>query len=48
MTIEQLIDKAAGPTSADEFSDKDIFDVLVVGGEPRRQQRGHLSLPVKA
>ena len=34
MTIEQLIDKAAGPTSADEFSDKDIFDVLVVGGGP--------------
>jgi alkyl hydroperoxide reductase subunit F len=34
MTIEQLIDQAAGPTSADEFSDKDIFDVLVVGGGP--------------
>lgn len=34
MTIEQLIDNAAGPASADEFSDKDIFDVLVVGGGP--------------
>lgn len=34
MTIEQLVDKAAGPTSADEFSDKGVFDVLVVGGGP--------------
>ena len=34
MTIEQLVDKAAGPTSADEFADKGVFDVLVVGGGP--------------
>jgi NADH-dependent peroxiredoxin subunit F len=34
MTIEQLLDKAAGPTSADEFADKGVFDVLVVGGGP--------------
>jgi alkyl hydroperoxide reductase subunit F len=32
MTIEQLVELAAGPTSADEFADKDVFDVLVVGG----------------
>lgn len=34
MTIEQLVELAAGPTSADEFADKDVFDVLVVGGGP--------------
>jgi len=34
MTIEQLVDKAAGPTSADEFAEKGVFDVLVVGGGP--------------
>ena len=34
MTIEQLVELAAGPTSADEFADKEIFDVLVVGGGP--------------
>lgn len=34
MTIEQILTKVAGPLSADEFADKDIFDVLVVGGGP--------------
>lgn len=34
MTIEQILAKVAGPLSADEFADKDIFDVLVVGGGP--------------
>lgn len=33
-TIEQLIEKAAGPTSKEVFADKEIFDVLVVGGGP--------------
>lgn len=34
MTIEQLVELAAGPTSAEEFADKEVFDVLVVGGGP--------------
>lgn len=34
MTIEQILTKVAGPLSADEFANKDIFDVLVVGGGP--------------
>lgn len=33
-TIEQLLEQAAGPTSKDSFADKDLFDVLVVGGGP--------------
>ncbi|TCD45790.1 alkyl hydroperoxide reductase subunit F [Streptococcus sp. X16XC17] len=32
-TIEQLLEKIAGPTKED-FSDKGIYDVLVVGGGP--------------
>ncbi|MBM7709618.1 alkyl hydroperoxide reductase subunit F [Enterococcus lemanii] len=34
LTIEQLVEKITGPASADEFNDKGIFDVLVVGGGP--------------
>ena len=34
MSIEQLVDLAAGPSSAEEFEDKGLFDVLVVGGGP--------------
>lgn len=34
MTIEQIIEKVSGPVSADEFADKEIFDVLVIGGGP--------------
>lgn len=33
-TIEQLLEKAAGPTSKEAFTDKEVFDVLVVGGGP--------------
>ncbi len=33
-TLEQLLEKAAGPADASEFSDKGEFDVLVVGGGP--------------
>ena len=33
-TIEQLLEKAAGPTSKDDFAEKELFDVLVVGGGP--------------
>ncbi|MBV7391621.1 alkyl hydroperoxide reductase subunit F [Enterococcus sp. ALS3] len=34
MTIEQILEKVVGPLSADQFENKDIFDVLVVGGGP--------------
>lgn len=34
MTIEQIIEKVSGPLSADEFTDKETFDVLVIGGGP--------------
>lgn len=34
LTIEQLVEMIAGPASADEFNDKGVFDVLVVGGGP--------------
>ncbi|WP_413537691.1 alkyl hydroperoxide reductase subunit F [Enterococcus malodoratus] len=34
MTIEQIIEKVSGPLSADEFVDKETFDVLVIGGGP--------------
>ncbi len=33
-TIEQLIEKVAGPMDAEEFAEKEPFDVLVVGGGP--------------
>ena len=34
MTIEQLVEKVAGPMDTAALADKDIFDVLVVGGGP--------------
>lgn len=34
MTIEQILEKAAGPADASEFEDKDPYDVLVIGGGP--------------
>ena len=34
MTIEELVEKVSGPLSANEFADKDPFDVLVIGGGP--------------
>lgn len=34
MTIEQIIEKVSGPLSADEFAEKETFDVLVIGGGP--------------
>lgn len=34
LTIEQLLEMITGPASADEFNDKEVFDVLVVGGGP--------------
>lgn len=34
MTIEQILEKVVGPLSADQFENKDVFDVLVVGGGP--------------
>lgn len=34
MTIEELVEKVSGPLSADEFADKEPFDVLVIGGGP--------------
>ncbi|MHC5267831.1 alkyl hydroperoxide reductase subunit F [Enterococcus sp. LJL98] len=34
LTIEQLLEMITGPASADEFNDKGVFDVLVVGGGP--------------
>ena len=34
MTIEQIIEKVSGPLGADEFDDKETFDVLVIGGGP--------------
>ena len=34
LRAEQLVDLAAGPSSAEEFEDKGLFDVLVVGGGP--------------
>jgi alkyl hydroperoxide reductase subunit F len=33
-TIEQLLDLVAGPASKDSFTEKELFDVLVVGGGP--------------
>lgn len=33
-TVEQLLEKIAGPSGKEEFEDKGIFDVLVVGGGP--------------
>ncbi|CAM4175421.1 alkyl hydroperoxide reductase subunit F [Streptococcus penaeicida] len=33
-TIEQLLEKVAGPLSEEAFSDKETYDVLVVGGGP--------------
>ncbi|MBL1229962.1 alkyl hydroperoxide reductase subunit F [Enterococcus sp. BWB1-3] len=34
MTIEQILEKAAGPADASEFEEKDPYDVLVIGGGP--------------
>lgn len=34
MTIEELVEKVSGPLSANEFADKEPFDVLVIGGGP--------------
>ncbi|GCF95329.1 alkyl hydroperoxide reductase subunit F [Enterococcus florum] len=34
MTIEQLAEKLAGPMKPEAFADKEVFDVLVVGGGP--------------
>ncbi|EOT44421.1 alkyl hydroperoxide reductase subunit F [Enterococcus columbae] len=34
MSIEQLVEKISGPQDASTFNNKDIFDVLVVGGGP--------------
>ncbi|WP_315305383.1 alkyl hydroperoxide reductase subunit F [Enterococcus devriesei] len=34
MTIEELVEKVSGPLSANDFADKDPFDVLVIGGGP--------------
>ncbi len=33
-SIEQLLEEVAGPLSEESFSDKGVFDVLVVGGGP--------------
>lgn len=33
-TIEQLVDKVAGPLSESAFTDKGTYDVLVIGGGP--------------
>lgn len=33
-TIEALVEQAAGAQKAEDFADKDIFDVLIVGGGP--------------
>ncbi|AGM99863.1 alkyl hydroperoxide reductase subunit F [Streptococcus iniae] len=33
-TIEELVEKIAGPISADAFANKEIYDVLVIGGGP--------------
>lgn len=33
-TIEQLIEKVAGPLGVEEFAEKEPFDVLVIGGGP--------------
>jgi alkyl hydroperoxide reductase subunit F len=30
----RIIEKVSGPLSADEFTDKETFDVLVIGGGP--------------
>lgn len=34
ISIEQLLEKIAGPLSEDAFADKGVFDVLVIGGGP--------------
>ncbi|HLQ39396.1 MAG TPA: alkyl hydroperoxide reductase subunit F [Tetragenococcus sp.] len=34
MNMEQIIDQIAGPAGTEEFDNKGIFDVLVVGGGP--------------
>lgn len=33
-TIEQLLEKISGPLSQEDFADKGVYDVLVVGGGP--------------
>ncbi|AEF26216.1 alkyl hydroperoxide reductase subunit F [Streptococcus parauberis] len=33
-TVEQLLEKITGPASADNFSEKGVYDVLVIGGGP--------------
>ncbi|KHD44693.1 alkyl hydroperoxide reductase subunit F [Streptococcus hongkongensis] len=33
-TIEQLLEKVAGPQTSEDFSNKGVYDVLVVGGGP--------------
>lgn len=33
-TIEEILDKVSGPADASEFANKELFDVLVVGGGP--------------
>lgn len=34
MAIEEILDKVTGPMAASEFANKELFDVLVVGGGP--------------
>ncbi|MGL4662193.1 MAG: alkyl hydroperoxide reductase subunit F [Culicoidibacterales bacterium] len=34
MSIEEILDKVSGPADASEFINKDLFDVLVIGGGP--------------
>lgn len=34
MSIEEILDKVSGPLDASEFTNKELFDVLVVGGGP--------------
>ncbi|OHY30895.1 alkyl hydroperoxide reductase subunit F [Streptococcus parauberis] len=33
-TVEQLLEKITGPASTDNFSEKGVYDVLVIGGGP--------------
>ncbi len=34
MIIEEILDKVSGPADASEFTNKELYDVLVVGGGP--------------
>lgn len=34
MSIDEILDKVSGPLDASEFENKELFDVLVVGGGP--------------